>query len=117
MLACDLFAVDSVLLRRLYVVFAIELGTRRVCVTGIAMNPVREWVINRNRCAWSSCYPYVDAMMFARPVLTGFGPVGWPWLQMLGAAPCTRPGTCALSAVGRNQFERAREASQPRRRP
>ena len=50
-------------------------------------------------------------------VFTGFGPVGWPWLQMSGAAPCTRAGTRALSAVGRKQIERARGAGQPRRRP
>src|SRR5208282_5128847 len=47
----------------------------------------------------------------------GLRPVGWPWPQMSGAAACTRAGTRALSPVGRNQFERAREASQPRRRP
>jgi len=94
------------------VVFSIELGTRRVCMTGITVNPVsrvggrpaRTWpwcspsVLtssgswcgsgrevhgqraqmtrrqSKNRCAWSNCYPYVYAMMFARPVLTGFGP-------------------------------------------
>ena len=40
MLACDFCAVDTVLLRRLDVVFSIELGTRRVCMTGITVNPV-----------------------------------------------------------------------------
>jgi hypothetical protein len=34
MLSCDFFTVDTVLLRRLYVFFFIELDTRRVYVTG-----------------------------------------------------------------------------------
>jgi hypothetical protein len=35
MLACDFFSVDTALLKRLYVLFFIELDTRRVYLTGI----------------------------------------------------------------------------------
>jgi putative transposase len=40
MLACDFFSVDAVLLKRLYVLFFIELDTRRAIVTGVTAHPI-----------------------------------------------------------------------------
>jgi putative transposase len=49
MLACDFFTVDTVLLRRLYVLFFIEVDTRRVYVSGVAASPVKARVLQQAR--------------------------------------------------------------------
>ncbi len=49
LLACDFFTVETVTLRRLYVLFFIELGSRRVHLTGCTTNPSGAWVIQQAR--------------------------------------------------------------------
>jgi len=38
-MSCDLFTVETVFLRTLYVLFFIEVGTRRVRIAGVTANP------------------------------------------------------------------------------
>jgi putative transposase len=54
-LECDFLNVDKLVLKRFYVLFFIELATRRVHVAGITTNPDGRWVTSRHAtcsCTW-----------------------------------------------------------------
>jgi transposase InsO family protein len=48
-LACDFLTVDTVFLRRLYVLFFIQLHDRRVQLAGVTANPIGAWVTQQAR--------------------------------------------------------------------
>jgi len=66
-LACDFFTVETITLRRYYVLFFIELGSRRVHLAGCTTNPTGAWVDAASAQPQLHPPPRADAVPDPRP--------------------------------------------------
>ena len=63
-IAVDFFTVDTVWLQRLYVLFFIEIASRRVNLAGCTAHPDGEWVTQQARHVAWSLFERPDAVRF-----------------------------------------------------
>lgn len=64
MIACDFFTVDTVFLKRIYVLFFVELATRRVHLAGVTAHPTGAWVVQQARNLLMELEARADTLRF-----------------------------------------------------
>ncbi len=74
-MACDFFHVDTVLLRRLYVLVFIHHDTRLVRIAGVTATPSADWVTQQARNLSMDLADQANAVKFLIPIATPSSPL------------------------------------------
>jgi hypothetical protein len=95
-LACDFFSVDTVSLRRIYVLFFIDLERRKVFLAGVTEHPIGSWVTQQARNLAAVLEDERRAVKFLIRGEVG----GWLGVGCVPQAPSAGPKVSRSSGLG-----------------